>query len=118
MKPIYVYDTAGEWVATRFGDYIFDQRGEWVAWLDGKQVISIGGEYVGEFSKDQRILRKRVMKLVALRTDLPPAPEKPEMPARAPLPPMFAGLTYDTIDVLDEDPETFSRLSERRPDMD
>ena len=118
MRPVHVFDTYGEWVATRIGDNIFDLTGTWVGWLDGEEVYSTDGEFIGNFSRDQRILRKRVKSLQPLRTDIPSAPDTPQMPARAPLPPMFAELTYDMIDVLDEDPEIFKRLSERRPDMD
>lgn len=118
MKPIYVFDTFGEWQATRFGDFIYDLTGTWVAWLEGEEVFSTDGEYIGNFSRDQRILRKRAAPLRSLRTDIPAEPDKPDMPARAPLPPMFAGLSYDTVDILDEDPQVFKRASERRPDMD
>lgn len=118
MKPEFIYDTFGDWVATRIGDFLWDTQGNWVAWLEGQEVYSLDGEYLGTLSRDHRLLRKRVERRRPLRTDIPRKPPKPALPARAPLPPMFAELRYDTVDALEEDPETFKRVSELRPDMD
>jgi hypothetical protein len=118
QKPQIIWNTYGDWMATRIDTYIWDLTGTWVAWLDGDEVFTTDGEWVGTLSKDSRILRKRAAKRPPLRTDLPPTPEKPQLPARAPLPPAFSELTYSVIDVLEEDPDVFKRVSEHRPDMD
>ncbi|HEC21420.1 MAG TPA: hypothetical protein ENI95_00725 [Chloroflexi bacterium] len=117
-KYQYIWNTYGDWVATKVGDYIWDLTGTWVAWVEDNEVYKVDGEWVGTLSRDSRILRKRVSRRPPLRTDIPPAPEKPDLPARAPLPPAFAELTYSEIDVLEEDPDVFKRISDRRPDMD
>jgi hypothetical protein len=82
-------------------------------------VWTVSGEWIGQLSRDGRILRKRATPRRPLRKDLPPRPTKPEnLPARAPLPPMMAMLTYDIVDVLEEEPDIFKRISDARPDMD
>jgi len=40
------------------------------------------------------------------------------MPGRSPLPPMMAELDYGTVDVLEDDPEIFKRISDLRPDIE
>ena len=119
-RPEFIYDTHGDWLATRVGQYIFDGRGDWVAFTEGRIVYTRDGEWVGELSKDGRILRKRSAIKLALNTKIPHAPalKKAELPGRAPLPMQMAELRFDTVDVLEEDPEVFKRLSDRRPDMD
>lgn len=117
-KPEFIWTTAGDWFATRVGDHIWDMTKTWVAWLDGNEVYTIDGEWVGTLSRDSRILRARSAMRKPLRTDLPEAPPKPELPGRPPLPPMFSELNYATIDVLEEDPDVFKRVSDMRPDMD
>ena len=118
-KPFFIYDTRGEWHATKIGMYIFDTRGEYVAYLQGEEVYKRDGEWMGRLSKDGRILRKRT----EIRRDLHPhplsRPERPSnLPPRSPLPPMMAELDFSTVDVLDEDPDSFKRISDQRPDMD
>ncbi len=117
-KPRFIYNSYGDWMATCIGDNIFDLRGEWVAFLEGDDVWTVGGEWIGRLSKDGRILRKRYAPRKPLREDIPPRPPKPDLPPRAPLPPMFSELGYDTVDVLDEDPDIFGRVSDLKPDMD
>jgi hypothetical protein len=118
MKPQFIWNTYGDWLATRIGDYIWDMTGTWVAWLDGDDIYTTDGEWIGTLSRDSRILRKRSDRRRPLREDRPPAPEKPDLPARAPLPPSFSELTYSIIDVLEEEPDVFKRISDMRPDMD
>ncbi len=118
-RPVFIFDTRGDWYATRVGDFIFSPRGEYVAYVEDGEVYKRDGEWIGRLSKDGRILRKRTERRRELHPNPPPAPSKPEnLPPRAPLPPMMAELTYGVIDVLDEDPDTFKRISDLRPDMD
>jgi hypothetical protein len=118
-KPQFIFNTAGDWHATAIGPHIYDARGEYVAFLEGRTVYTADGEWVGELAKDGRILRKRAGKSRPLHPNPLPKPAiKPNLPGRAPLPPQNAEISYDTIDVLEEDPDIFKRLSDRRPDMD
>ncbi len=118
-KPFFVFDTYGDWHATKIGHYLFDTRGEYIGFLEGQDVYKADGEWVGQISRDNRIVRKRSERRRPPHPSPPARPEKPQdLPARAPLPPMPAELSYDTIDVLDEDPDTFKRISDLRPDMD
>lgn len=117
-KPQFIWNTYGDWVLTRIGTKLWDLTGTWVGWLDGSDVYTLDGEWVGALSKDGRILRKRSEKDRPLRTEIPATPDKPILPGRAPLPPSFSELTYSTIDVMEEEPEIFKRLSDKRKDMD
>ncbi len=119
-KPEFIYNTHGDWQGTRVAQYIFDGRGDWVGFVDGRAVYTRDGEWIGDLSKDGRILRKRAGAKRPLVKTIPvqPALTKRDLPGRAPLPQQMAELGYDTIDVLEEDPDVFRRLSDRRPDMD
>ncbi len=123
-KPIFLYNTAGDWQGVVIGRYIFDPRGDCMGFIEesGKtrSAYTFDGEWVGELAKDGRILRKRAGGKRPLHLNRPPKPTaKPAgLPARAPLPPQNAELGYDMIDVLEEDPEVFKRVSDRRSDMD
>jgi hypothetical protein len=117
-KPIFIFDTHGDWQATKVGTMIWSSRGEYVGYLEGQEVYKQDGEWIGHLSKDGRILRKRSERRRELHPNPPPKPAKPTLPARAPLPPMMAELDFSTIDVLDEDPDIFKRISDLRPDME
>ncbi len=120
QKPEFVFNTAGDWQATVIeGKYVYDTRGEYVGYLEARAVYTRDGEWVGDLAKDGRILRKRAGKSRPLHPNPVGRPTaKPTLPGRAPLPPQNAEISYDTIDVLEEDPDVFKRLSDRRPDMD
>jgi hypothetical protein len=84
-----------------------------------RSAYTFDGEWVGELAKDGRILRKRTSKKRPLYPTPPAKVKKPaDLPARAPLPPQNAEIGYDMIDVLEDDPEVFKRVSDRRSDMD
>jgi hypothetical protein len=119
-KPEFVYNTSGDWMGTVIANYIFDSRGEFIGFMEGRAVYTRDGEWIGDLSKDGRILRKRAGKSKPLHANPPkkPATRPSNLPGRAPLPPQNAEISYDTIDVLEEDPEVFKRLSDRRADMD
>jgi hypothetical protein len=118
-KPRFIFDTRGDWQATKIGGFVYSSRGEYVAFVEGDDVYKQDGEWIGRLSKDGRILRKRSERRRALHPNPPPRPPKPDkLPPRAPLPPMMAELDFSTVDVLDEDPEIFKRISDLRPDME
>jgi hypothetical protein len=123
-RPTFIYTTAGDWQATLIDSYLWDPRGECIGFVedDGKTktAYTLDGEWVGAIVKDGRILRKRTVARRPLHPKpLPRQTRKPaNLPANAPLPPQNAELGFDTIDVLEEDPGVFRRVSERRADMD
>lgn len=113
LKPIYRSD--GEWMAILYEGYLYDTQGEWVGWSDGDAVYAADGEYIGYVSRDGRLLRKRVLPYHKRRR---PPVQHPQIqiPASVPLPPMFAQLSYDIVDVFEETPNIFATVSELRPD--
>ena len=117
MKPQFIWNTYGDWVATLIDRFIWDTGGSWIGWVDGENVYTTDGEWIGTLSRDSRIIRRRSDKRPPLRTDVPAKPAKPDLPSRPPLPPTFGDLGYSHFDVLEEDPEAFKRLSDRRKDM-
>jgi hypothetical protein len=118
-KPVFIYDTHGDWQATKFGDYLFNTRGEYIGYLQGEDVYKRDGEWIGRLSKDGRILRKRTEQRHELQPSPPKEPPRPDrLPPRAPLPPMMAELSYSIVDVLEEEPDIFKKISDLRPDMD
>ncbi len=118
-KPVFIFDTHGDWHATKIGDFIYASRGDYIAFTEGEDVYKRDGEWIGRLSKDGRILRKRTERRRELHPNPPRSAPKPErLPPRAPLPPMMAELNYSVIDVLDEDPDIFKRISDLRPDLD
>ena len=113
----YIYSTDGDWVAL-LGDnrrHLYDIRGECIAWLDGKEVYTRDGMYAGFLADDGRVLRERIRKQRPL-CPVPPLPPRVKAPPRAPLPPFFAELPWNQVDVFDEDPDVFDTVSELRPD--
>jgi hypothetical protein len=120
IKPQFIYNTSGDWMATVLGPHIFDSRGEYIGFTEGANAYTRDGEWVGDVSKDGRILRKRTGKTKPLHPNpvAKPLTKPSTLPGRAPLPPQTADIGYDMIDVLEEDPEVFKRLSDRRADMD
>jgi hypothetical protein len=118
-KPFFIYNTAGEWLATKLGMYIYDTRGDYVAYVltEDHEVYTTSGEWIGNLYPDGRIVRKRTFTRKPLMKELPPKPEKPKLPARAPLQPNPADLGFDKIDVLEWDEEILKRLSDLIPDQ-
>jgi hypothetical protein len=120
-KPFFIYDTRGEWHATKIGIYIYDTRGEYIGFVRGENqdVYTTAGEWVGNLWPDGRIIRKRNYDRPPLLQDRPAKPPKPDkLPARAPLPPMVSELGFDKVDVLEWDDEVFKRVSDMVSDMD
>lgn len=118
-RPVFIFDTRGDWQATKIGDYLFNTRGEYIGFVEDGEVYKGDGEWVGRLSRDGRILRKRSERRRPFHVHPPAAPPRPErLPARAPLPPLMAELDFSTVDVLEEEPDIFKRISALRPDMD
>ncbi len=115
-----VYTTRGDVEAFLRYPYLYNRLGEWIGWVTPERdVYSVLGHYVGWLDKGPRILRKRGRDPKPRRTP-PPAPPRIRPPAHAPLPPMMSELGYETIDVLEEEPERLHTLDmgDLRPDMD
>ena len=112
-----IYSTSGEWMAVIHEQYLYDTRGDWIGWLDGQDVYTGDGEYVGFLSKDGRVLRDRIRRQRPLRP-IPPAPPRITPPSRVPLPPFFAELPFNLVDVFEEEPEVFEHISDLRPDRE
>ncbi len=120
-KPFFIFDTRGDWRATTLQGYIFDTRGEYIGFIRGEDhdVYTAIGEWIGNLISDGRIVRGRNYERRPLVKDMPPKPAKPtNLPARAHLPPMFAELGYNKVDVLEWDEEVFKRVSDMLSDMD
>lgn len=120
-KPFFIFDTYGDWLAVAWDGALFDTRGEYIGFYRGEEheVFTASGEWIGNLFSDGRVVRKRSAPKRPLLHDLPPRRPKPErFPARSPLPPQNAELGFDKIDVLEEDPEIFKRISDLTPDAD
>ncbi len=120
-KPWFIFDTAGDWFATKLGHYLFDPRGDYVGFVMGEayDVYTTSGEWIGNLHHDGRIVRKRSANRPPLLKKLPPKPAKPErLPSRAPLPPQSGELGFDKVDVLEWDPEIFKKISDLTPDSE
>lgn len=119
-KPFFIYDTRGDWHATKIGDYIYDLRGDYIGFVRGENydVYTAIGQHIGNLWPDGRIIRKRNPEPRPLLTDRPPRqPRLQRPPIRAPLPPLTGELGFDKIDVLEWDEEIFKNI-DAMPDLD
>jgi hypothetical protein len=114
-----IYTSRGDADAFMVYPYLFNRQGEWIGWVTPqREVYSVMGAYVGKLTSDPRIIRKRSEESRS-RLKSPPAPQRLRVPASAPLPKMMADLSYESIDVLGEEPELLHTLDagEFRQDM-
>lgn len=112
MAQFPIYTTHGNWGGMLINGYIYNTRGDWVGWVTKEShVFSTKGKYVGWLSKDFRILCKKTHESSQPSRAVPPTPPlKVQLPASAALPPLMADLPFDTLDVLDDDPERLHPL--------
>lgn len=119
-KPVPIFTSAGDFDAFLIYPFLYSRSGEWIGYVTpDKDVYSVLGEYVGFLSPDPRILRKRSLELKPTLTP-PPTPRKVSTPSGMPLAPMMSDLAFDTIDVLQDEPERLHTLdvAGNKPDMD
>lgn len=119
-RIIPIYTTKGDAEAFLVYPYIHNRLGEWIGWVTPQRdVYSVLGYYVGWLSDEPRILRKRVMDSKPRQNPIN-SPTRVFPPATIPLAPMMRELSYDTIDVLLEEPERLHPLDsgEFREDLD
>jgi hypothetical protein len=111
-KPIPLYTSSGDTGGFLNYPYIYDPIGEWIGWVTReKRVYSVHGNYVGWLSDDRRILRRRADGYDMPAIEPPPPPPRLLPPSLVPLPPLFAELKYETVDVLDEIPDILPTLT-------
>lgn len=106
-----IYTTRGDVDAFILYPMLYNPIGEWIGWVTPKaEVYSVHGDYVGWLTEDPRILRKRTYDFSKPTMKPPAKPTKVLAPASVPLPPMMAELSFDTIDVLYDEPERLPTL--------
>lgn len=104
-RTIIIYNTRGEAGAYMVYPYLYNLSGEWIGWITPeREIYSILGYYVGHLTNDPRILRKRNLDKIPARRTPPTSPERIYPPATLPLAPLMSELSFDTIDVLLEQP--------------
>lgn len=116
-----VYTSRGDLGAFLAYPYLYNCMGEWIGFVTAeREVFSVYGNYVGRLTGEPRILRKRSEAHERSDRTLPIRPGKITVPAHVPLAPMMAEIRFDTMDVLEEDPELLPTLDfgEERQDMD
>jgi hypothetical protein len=119
-RIIAVYTTKGDAEAFLVYPYLFNAIGEWIGWVNPqREVYSVLGIFVGRLSNDPRILRKRVEDFTHPKKMPPFIPERIYPPATIPLAPLMPELSFDTIDVLYEEPELLHTIDagEMREDI-
>lgn len=115
-----VFTTRGDVEAFLAYPYLFNRQGEWIGWVTSqREVYSVLGHFVGALSNDPRILRKRSGEEKP-RQRPPAAPPRLRPPSSVPLAKMMSSLSYETIDVLEDEPERLHTLDsgELRQDLD
>lgn len=106
-----IYTTPGDVGAYLAYPMVFNALGEWIGCVTPQdEVFSVHGDYVGYITGDPRILRKRSYDYSKPAIKPPPQQKRLLAPATVPLPPMMAELSYDTIDVLYDEPERLPTL--------
>jgi len=121
IRPIAVYTTRGDAGGFLVYPYLFNTQGEWIGWVtQQREVYSVLGIFVGRLSNDPRILRIRVEDYTHPRKMPPFVPDRIYPPATVPLAPLMPELSFDTMDVLFEEPDLLHTIDagDMREDMD
>lgn len=118
-KPFFIFDSRGNWHATVLNSSIWDAYGRYVGFVRGPEhdVYTAKGEWIGQLMADGRIIRRRVYERqpeLGLKKLRPRQPGN--LPPNAPMPPSATELRYHYVDVLEWDPDVFSRASKRKSD--
>jgi hypothetical protein len=119
-KPLPVYTTRGDVGAFLVYPNLFNPAGEWIGVVTAnREVFSVLGIYVGKLSNPFRVLRRRSDEFDHSRITPPEPPGRIYPPATVPLAPMMPELSFDTIDVLHDEPERLHPLDtgDMREDM-
>jgi hypothetical protein len=115
-----VFSSRGDAEAFLVYPHLFNRMGEWIGFVTPqREVFSVLGCYVGNLTNDPRILRKRSMEDHP-RQRPPAAPAKIRIPSGNPLPKMMSDVSFEMVDVLQDQPELLHTLDsgEFRQDMD
>lgn len=116
-----IFTSRGDVNAFLLYPYLFNRQGEWIGWVtQQREVYSVLGYYVGNLTNDPRIVRKRSEDNHRPRLKTPPPPTRLRTPPHVPLPKLMADLSYETIDVLYDEPERLHTLDagDMRQDLD
>jgi hypothetical protein len=108
-KIIAIYTSRGDPGAFLVYPYIYNTQGEWIGWVTPQRL-----------SNDPRILGKRVEEYTHPKKMPPFIPERIYPPASVPLAPLMPEISYDTVDILYEEPELLHTLDagDLRKDLD
>lgn len=120
-RPMAIYTTRGDVGAFLVYPYLYNQTGDWIGWVtSSREVYSILGVFVGRLATPPRILRRRADDFDHPKVTPPEMPKRIYPPATVPLPPMMPELSFDTIDVLYEEPERLHTIDvgDLRQDLD
>ncbi len=119
-SPIPIFTTRGDAEAFLVYPYLFNRQGEWIGWVTARrEVYSVLGYYVGMLTNDPRILRKRSDDQKPRLTP-PTHPARLRLPSNTALPRMMSELSFELVDVLQDEPERLhtSDSGELMQDMD
>jgi hypothetical protein len=115
-----IYTSRGDADAFLVYPYLFNRQGEWIGWVTPqREVYSVLGYYVGTLTNDPRIIRKR-SEDEKPRLKAPPRPIRLRTPSNVPLPKLMPDLSYEMVDVLQNEPDRLHTTDsgEMRQDLD
>ncbi|MFC1936655.1 4-fold beta flower protein [Chloroflexota bacterium] len=120
-RPVPIYTSAGDVEAYMVYPMLYNLGGDWVGFVTpNRDVYSVLGHYVGWLSDDPRILRKKSYDYDKPKLKPPNKPGKFTAPASAPLAPLMPDLSFDTLDILMDEPDRLHGLDsgDFKPDLD
>ena len=117
--PIPIYTTRGDVEAFLSYPYVFNRIGEWIGWVTPeREVYSVLGHYVGRLTDEPRILRPRTPENLPAPRTPPSPPPRLLAPPTVPLAPLLRELRFDTVDVLQDEPELLHTPDSGEPRQD